>query len=145
MQEEWTAPRDLSVPWHLPADPTSVTRARHATRRHLSVAGVTDPDLLDTAELLVSELTSNVVKHTGGRPSLRVVQGEGVIRVEVTDHDPEGVPVEQDLDVEALSGRGLHLVAALSQSWGYERDTDVKRTWFELALDHSPTETTTDD
>jgi anti-sigma regulatory factor (Ser/Thr protein kinase) len=134
MQEELDSPQDLSVPWLLPASPASVTLARHATRRHLTAAGVTSSEILETAELLVSELTSNVVKHTGSRPTLRVVQSEDVIRIEVGDLQPSEVPVEQDLDVDAESGRGLLLVSSLATSWGYERDGAEKRTWVELAI-----------
>ncbi|MCZ3389432.1 MAG: ATP-binding protein [Actinomycetia bacterium] len=133
MQKELDSPQDLSVPWRLPADPASVTLARHATRRHLTAVGVKNPDLIDTAELLVSELTSNVVKHTGGRPTLRVVQRGDLIRIEVSDDRPSEIPVEQDMDIDAESGRGLLLVSSLATSWGYERDGAEKRTWVELA------------
>lgn len=135
MHEDFSRAPDLSVPWVLPADPASVTLARHAVRRHLATAGVTSADVIDTAELLVSELTSNVLKHTGGRPSIRVVVRTHVIRVEVTDRAPALLPIERTLDAEAESGRGLLLVAALAQSWGYGRQADEKLTWFELAVD----------
>jgi anti-sigma regulatory factor (Ser/Thr protein kinase) len=133
MQEELDSAVDLSVPWLLPASPGSVTLARHATRRHLLADGL-DEDLVDTAELLVSELTSNVVKHAGGRPTLRVVQHDDVIRIEVGDSRPGLVPVERDLDTEADSGRGLLLVSTLATSWGYERDGLTKLTWVELEI-----------
>lgn len=135
MHEDFDSAPDLSVPWLLPADPASVTLARHAIRQHLAAAGVTSADVIDTAELLVSELTSNVLKHTGGRPSLRVVVGHHVIRVEVTDPAPALLPIERRFDAEAESGRGLLLVAALAQSWGFGRQADQKLTWFELAVD----------
>ena len=133
MQEELDSPQDLSVPWLLPASPGSVTLARHATRRHLMAVGVNE-ELVDTAELLVSELTSNVVKHTGSRPTLRVVQNDDVIRIEVGDSRPGLVPVERDLDTEADSGRGLLMVSTLATSWGYERDGHGKLTWVELEV-----------
>ena len=133
MQEELDSPQDLSVPWLLPASPACVTLARHATRANLTSAGVSD-DLVDTAELLVSELTSNVVKHTGGRPTLRVERRDDVIRIEVGDSTPGLVPVERDVDTAADSGRGLLLVSTLATSWGYERDGDRKLTWVELEV-----------
>lgn len=134
MQEELDGPQDLSVPWLLPATPTSVTLARHATRRHLTTVGVTSAELIDTAELVVSELTSNVVKHTGSQPTLRVVRQGEVIRIEVGDARPRVIPVEQDVDTDAESGRGLLLVSSLATSWGYERDGAQKLTWAELAI-----------
>lgn len=134
MQEEQGGPQDLSVPWLLPATPASVTLARHATRRHLTAVGVNDSDLIDTAELLVSELTSNVVKHTGSRPTLRVVRHDDVIRIEVGDDQPGIVPIEHDVDTDAESGRGLLLVSSLATSWGYARDGTTKLTWAEVAI-----------
>lgn len=134
MQDELDGPPDLSVPWRLPADPASVSRARQATRRQLTAVGVENSDLIDTAELLVSELTSNVLRHTGGRPSLRVVRSGDVIRIEVGDTRPGEIPVKQDIDVNAESGRGLLLVSSLATSWGYERDGAEKRTWVELTI-----------
>lgn len=135
MQEELESPHDLSVPWLLPASPTSVTLARHATRRHLTSDGIS-PELVDTAELLVSELTSNVVKHAGGRPTLRVFRRGDLIRIEVGDSRPGLVPVERDVDPDAVAGRGLLLVSTLAASWGFERDGDSKLTWVELELPH---------
>jgi anti-sigma regulatory factor (Ser/Thr protein kinase) len=134
MQEYLDSPDDLSQPWLLPADPASVPMARHATRRQLTALGVTSPDVIDTAELLVSELTSNVVKHTGSRPTLRVVRQDDRIRIEVGDTRPGELPQEQDIDVTASSGRGLVLVSSLATSWGYERDAEGKRTWVELLI-----------
>lgn len=134
MQEELDSPQDLSVPWRLPASPASVTLARHATRRHLSGAGITSADLLDTAELLASELTSNVVRHTGSQPTLRVVRHGDVIRIEVGDAQPRVIPVEHDVGPDAESGRGLLLVSSLASSWGFERNSTTKVTWAELTI-----------
>jgi len=133
MQEELDSPQDLSVPWLLPATPDCVTLARHATRRHLSSVGVSS-ELVDTAELLVSELTSNVVRHTGSRPTLRVVRHDDLIRIEVGDSRPDHVPIEGDVDPDAVSGRGLLVVSTLATSWGYERNDYGKLTWVELEV-----------
>ena len=77
---------------------------------------------------------SNVVKHTGGRPTLRVERHDDVIRIEVGDSMPGQVPVERDVDTDAVSGRGLLVVSTLATSWGYERDGDRKLTWVELEV-----------
>jgi anti-sigma regulatory factor (Ser/Thr protein kinase) len=134
MQEEQYAPQDLSQPWLLPADPTSVTLARHAVRRHLTAIGFNNSELIDTAELLVSELTSNAVKHTASPPTLRVLNHGDVIRIEVGDSQPGMIPVEHDVDTEAESGRGLVLVSSLATAWGYELDGTTKLTWAEVAI-----------
>ena len=126
---------DLSVPWVLPAGPSGVTVARQAARQALHELEVEDQATIDTVELLVSELTSNVVKHTGGRASLRLTRTNNVIRIEVCDAKPTQVPIERDVDVAAESGRGLLLVSTLATSWGYERSNQVKCTWAELDLE----------
>jgi anti-sigma regulatory factor (Ser/Thr protein kinase) len=100
----------------------------------LTAVGIENSDLIDTAELLVSELTSNVVKHTGSRPTLRVVHHGDVIRIEVGDTEPGMVPIEHDVDTDAESGRGLLLVSSLATSWGYARDGTTKLTWAEVAV-----------
>ncbi len=125
---------DLSVPWTLPTGPAGVTAARQAARQTLEGWGVNSAEALETLELLVSELASNVVKHAAGRASLRLVRDGDVVRIEVADTDPTHVPVEQDVDVSAQSGRGLLLVSSLATSWGYDRDNQQKCTWAELDL-----------
>jgi anti-sigma regulatory factor (Ser/Thr protein kinase) len=96
--------------------------------------GVLDPEVIDTIELLVSELTTNVVKHAGGRASLQVCRNDDVIRIEVRDASPAQVPVERDVDLDATHGRGLLLVSTLASSWGYERENNQKCTWAEFNL-----------
>lgn len=125
---------DLTAPWVLPTGPSSVTLARRAARQQLQDSGITDAAVLDTVELLVSELTSNVVKHVGGRASLRLEVDKDTIRIEVCDANPGRVPVEQDIDVDAMHGRGLLLVSTLATAWGYERGDTQKCTWVELDL-----------
>lgn len=125
---------DLSVPWTLPTGPAGVPAARLAARQAVEASGVHNTEALETLELLVSELASNVVKHASGRATLRVVRDGDVVRIEVADADPNRVPVEQSVDVSAPGGRGLLLVSSLATSWGYERDGAQKCTWAELDL-----------
>lgn len=120
--------------WRLPAGADSVPRARHLTAQRLEELGVSDTGVRGTAELLVSELVSNVIKHTDSRPTLRVSRDDQLVRIEVADDEPAGVPLERDVDVEAEHGRGLLLVSALASAWGYDRSEDGKRIWVELDL-----------
>lgn len=120
--------------WQLPAGSGSVPRARHLASQRLDELGVTDAGVRGTAELLVSELVSNVIKHTASRPTLHITRHQDLVRIEVTDEDSAGVPLERDVNVEAEHGRGLLLVAALASSWGYDRDGRGKRIWVELDL-----------
>jgi anti-sigma regulatory factor (Ser/Thr protein kinase) len=94
--------------------------------------GITSSEVIDTVELLVSELTANVVKHVGGRASLRIVRTGDVIRIEVYDANPTQAPMERDVDVDSTTGRGLLLVSSLATAWGYDRDSEQKCTWAEI-------------
>jgi hypothetical protein len=75
--------------------------------------------LVDTAELLATELVSNAVRHTKGPAALRVRWSAGVLRIGAWDADPQPpeppVPLEQVADVE--EGRGLELVRACADLW----------------------------
>ena len=138
VQERNGLAHDLSVPWVLPSGPSSVTLARRAARQQLHDLGVDSPAMVDTAELLVSELTGNVVKHVGGRASLRIVRVGDIIRIEVCDAQPTQVPIERDMDVDSMSGRGLLLVSSLATAWGFDRSGAQKCTWAELDMASFP-------
>jgi len=83
------------------------------------------PSVLDTALLLVSELVSNSVRHSG------VPEGEAVVvrvrlwqdglRLEVEDPGFSGVIAPQAPDLLSGGGMGLQLVQTLSQRWGVVR------------------------
>ena len=92
------------------------------------------PQLNDTAELLVSELVGNAVRHTGARTfGLRMLRRRGWIRVEVRDPSralPCLMPV-RDLDI---SGRGVFLIDKLADRWGVDLLPRGKTTWFELRV-----------
>ncbi|WP_441250543.1 ATP-binding protein [Kitasatospora sp. McL0602] len=77
--------------------------------------------LIGGGELVVSELVANAVEHAGSpRGRLIAVRFEfvgGLLRVEVHDAATEQ-PVLRPVDGDAVSGRGLRLVEAVSSSWG---------------------------
>lgn len=73
----------------------------------------------DAAVLLVSELFGNSVRHSGSglageTVTVAVTDGDGLVRVEVTDCGGSGVPRLRPAVSDAESGRGLELVAALA-------------------------------
>jgi anti-sigma regulatory factor (Ser/Thr protein kinase) len=89
------------------------------------------------AALLVSELFSNSLRHSGsGAPgetvTVAVKTVNDVIRVEVTDRNGPGVPEPRPAGSDAEDGRGLHLVARLAARWGWRRRGGRTVTWFEL-------------
>jgi hypothetical protein len=95
-----------------------------------------DVELVDAAELLVTELVTNAVVHAHSRARVVIVTGgeRSDIRIEVHD-DAREQPRIGGFDPDALSGRGLALVDAISERWGVEPSGPAaagKRVWFEL-------------
>ncbi|WP_405010153.1 ATP-binding protein [Kitasatospora sp. NBC_01539] len=80
-------------------------------------AGADVADAVADAELAVSELVTNALRHGGPPVRLRLRIAGGSLRIEVQDGGP-GSPVLRGPDPEAVSGRGLALVQAVSQEWG---------------------------
>jgi len=122
-----TSERELS----LDTDADAVTRARHFTDEAL--AGVPVAVVADTG-LVVTELVTNALLH--GRPpvTVRVSTHDAVVRVEVHDQEHRP-PVPMGGSREAMTGRGLALVAALSSAWGIEEDAEGKLVWAEIPMD----------
>ncbi len=88
------------------------------------------PDRVETAELLVSELVTNAVRHaeTGLVLTISVVPR---VRIAVDDSSSDLISArlaEADQD----TGRGLAIVEALASAWGCESAPQGKRVWFEL-------------
>ena len=134
----------LQVQTAVQADPAEVGRARHWARSRLSGCGIAlDASLADTLVLVVSELVTNAVVHTGSPAVLRLVfpVGQGSerrpVRVEVTDAS-EAPPAQRVAPDEATSGRGLELVSVLTDRWGWCPDGTGKRVWCELLPDEQP-------
>lgn len=96
----------------------------------------------DDAELALTELIANVVRHVPGRRCqtfiFRLPGGEGV-RVEVADGCPK-LPVVVEGDALDEGGRGLLLVDAVTDKWGVEmrRDGGGKAVWFECLAAADP-------
>lgn len=116
-------------PLRLPARAESVARARRFVTRQLLAGRVAEP-LVETAALLVSEIVTNAVVHAGGDVDLRVhaAAGQGAL-VEVGDRSPVP-PATRRYDVDAMTGRGLALVDALSTSHGSIARGTGKVVWF---------------
>ncbi|MEU1347618.1 ATP-binding protein [Streptomyces sp. NPDC005775] len=122
--------------------------ARHLRRiLRLYLNGWGMAEVADAAELALTELIANVVRHVPGRRCqtfvFRLPGGEGV-RVEVADACPL-LPLMVDGDVLDEGGRGLLLVEAVTDKWGVEARPDGggKAVWFEcLAADPAVTPST---
>ncbi|MFI0977134.1 ATP-binding protein [Streptomyces sp. NPDC021093] len=120
----------------LPACPESVAHARHLTAARLTVWGL-GADVGDTAALVVSELVTNAVIHTGSdRVRCELADGDGRLRISVRDEGigPQGPRLRRSAEAAGEHGRGLLLVDALCDTWGsQENGPDSGRTvWAEL-------------
>ncbi|MFJ1593049.1 ATP-binding protein [Kitasatospora albolonga] len=87
---------------------------------------------IDDAAVVVSELASNAVRHGAGRSmEIRVTRLDSErVRVAVTDRS-RILPVIRQPEDDDPAGRGLHLIAALSEVWGTELLTQGKTVWSE--------------
>jgi anti-sigma regulatory factor (Ser/Thr protein kinase) len=121
--------------WPLAADVGAPGEARHLLARHCAEQDhELDDDTLGTAQLLVSELVTNAVRH-GEPPLFMRIDGTAQrLRVEVTDEGEAAPGRVEEADAWAEQGRGLMLVDALATEWGCAPvPGGGKVVWFELA------------
>ncbi len=125
----------------LTVDHSEVSRARTAVVRALEDLGF--DDLVDDAMVIVSELATNALRVTDQqvrrfqqryremvRVRFRVYENQGHPTVEVWDAFPNEIPQDKPEDPETENGRGLQIVQALADQWGYlHRNDDQGRTW----------------
>jgi anti-sigma regulatory factor (Ser/Thr protein kinase) len=118
---------DLTL--NLLPDTTAPSLARAAAKRFL--AGRLSADRLGELSLVISELVSNALEHGRGQVVFRLQLDGGIVRGEVMD---EGGGFEHEIrerGPDEITGRGLFLVEALTNSWGIHEGTT--HVWFELA------------
>jgi anti-sigma regulatory factor (Ser/Thr protein kinase) len=115
---------------HLDRSPEAAAKAR---RGLANLRGDLDPPLMETLRLLVTELVTNSVRHTGA-PSVRlkVLVGSRVVLTEVTDAGPGFDPAETGSPGPDNTGWGLFLVERLAERWGVTKNGHGTRVWFEL-------------
>lgn len=115
----------------LPADRRAPRTARRAMR---AIAWFLPPSSTDDVELLANELVTNVIRHSGLRPSqrmeVRAAASPARVRVEVVGGGRPFVPRTQP-SPDQTSGWGLFLVGALSSRWGYYKNAGTA-VWFEI-------------
>ncbi|MFE6588890.1 SpoIIE family protein phosphatase [Streptomyces sp. NPDC057781] len=114
----------------LPPDGKAAGQARNAVREQLVKWGL--DDLVDTTELVVSELVGNALRYGNAPGELRLLRHER-LSVEVSDSGPD-LPQIQHADVSDESGRGLQLINMLCRRWGSCRTPGGKVVWAEQDL-----------
>jgi anti-sigma regulatory factor (Ser/Thr protein kinase) len=109
--------------------PFSTAEQSAAMRRSAAelLSGQPDETVQDVL-LVITELVDNVVQHTEGGGELRVRRDEGTVWVEVHDHS-RTFPQLQRHDPRRPGGRGLLLVAAVTDRWGSQPTSTGKLVW----------------
>ncbi|GHE84075.1 ATP-binding SpoIIE family protein phosphatase [Streptomyces fumanus] len=144
---------EASAPVHatLPGDSLAPGAARELVRgafadwRRLAQPGIEhlSDRLVDDTLLVVSELVTNAVVHAGTDVEVAcLLQVSGAVVVEVADHHPvraprPGGPRAATPDTPEY-GRGLRLVAALSDAWGITYRTGTKTVWASVPATGGP-------
>lgn len=127
----------LQVQLEVGPDPAEVGRARRWARSRLAGSGIGDDEpLAETLVLLISELVTNAVVHTGCPAVLRMLFGPGAaqagtVRVEVADNCARP-PRPRLAAGDDTGGRGLELVDGLADRWGWKHEGAGKSIWCEV-------------
>ncbi|WP_323182696.1 SpoIIE family protein phosphatase [Streptomyces sp. NBC_00094] len=116
--------------WELPSDPALVARARSMAAEQLVRWGL--DDLAFTTELVVSELVTNAIRHASGPIGLRLIRDRSLI-CEVSDSQHTS-PHARYAGNDEEGGRGLFMVAQLTEHWGTRYMPTGKTIWAEQAL-----------
>ena len=109
------------------------TLAPGVARAALAATAVGIPvEVYDDAALLISELVTNSVTHSGSKwIELAIALGNDRLRIEVSDQSSQALRPRTPDD---QGGWGLTIVAELAHRWGVERRSDGKSVWVELVL-----------
>ncbi|MFH8472887.1 ATP-binding protein [Streptomyces sp. NPDC018000] len=115
------------------AEAEELAGLRRVMRLHLELWGL--PEVVYAAQICVTELVANVVRHVGpGTPTcLAVSMNGGRLRIEVSDPDLRALPTLVKAAGESEAGRGMALVDGVADCWGVVLRGDSKVTWCELA------------
>ena len=119
---------------HLELDPVpaAVGQARTFLRESLADA---DPEAQDTALLLTSELVTNAILHARTPVRLGLVVDGDQALVCVADRLADAAPLTPQVHSQTRhGGRGLALVADLSDDWGTARYAGGKTVWFRIPV-----------
>jgi PAS domain S-box-containing protein len=125
-----TLDADRVATWELPADPAVVAMTRKQATDQLTSWGL--DDVIFTAELIVSELVTNAIRYGRAPIVLRLIHDHSLI-IEVSDTSTTSPHLRRARAFDE-GGRGLFLVAQLSQRWGTRQASAGKTIWAECPL-----------
>ncbi len=117
--------------WDLPADPAVVSTVRAGVTRKLAEWGLEEVGF--NAELILSELVTNAIRYGSDPIQVRLLY-DRALTCEVADGSSTSPHLRRAAATDE-GGRGLFLVAQLSQSWGTRYTAEGKVIWAECALE----------
>lgn len=109
--------------------PTSL----RALRRWVSTHATAAPQALDDLILATSELATNVERHARGWLTVDLAEVGDRLVVAVTDPAVDRFPEPRSVAADQVSGRGLLVVAAVSELWGVVARPTSKTVWAALS------------
>ncbi|MGN9762342.1 SpoIIE family protein phosphatase [Streptomyces sp. SD31] len=124
-------PSSQVATWHIPADPALVAPIRKQVMEQLDHWNLSEASF--TAELVVSELVTNAIRYGTPGIRLRLIHDAATLICEVSDTS-HTAPHLRRAKVFDEGGRGLLLVAQLTQRWGSRHTADGKTIWAEIGL-----------
>ncbi|MGA5202936.1 SpoIIE family protein phosphatase [Streptomyces variegatus] len=116
--------------WAVPADPSAVAQTRKDVVAQLERWGL--PDAVFVTELVVSELVTNAIRHAEPPVQLRLIHDTSLI-CEVSDGGSTAPHLRRARTYDE-GGRGLLLVAQLTERWGTRQSATGKTIWAEQNL-----------
>ncbi|MQY34150.1 hypothetical protein SRB17_21160 [Streptomyces sp. RB17] len=117
--------------WDIPADPALVAPIRKQVVQQLDTWGLSEASF--TTELVVSELVTNAIRYGSHPIRLRLIHDSSTLICEVCDTS-HTAPHLRRAKIFDEGGRGLLLVAQLTQRWGSRHTPEGKTIWAELPL-----------
>ena len=121
----------LRVPWNQSSG-RQVRRALVSSLRDLDV----DATVVGEAEIVISELVGNAVRHARPLPDGTIKVNwtvrSGVVEVEVTDGGGPTTPRPAPRALLAVGGRGLRIVRGYAHEWGVHEDRGGRTVWVSL-------------
>jgi anti-sigma regulatory factor (Ser/Thr protein kinase) len=117
--------------WELADTPEMVGRARSLATGQVGAWGL-DGEVAFTTELVVSELVTNAIRYAAGPVQLRLIRDRTLI-CEVSDTGHTS-PHLRRAGNDDEGGRGLFLVAQMTQQWGTRYTATGKTIWAEQTL-----------
>ncbi|WP_107082731.1 SpoIIE family protein phosphatase [Streptomyces resistomycificus] len=117
--------------WDLRSDPALVGEVRASALRQLADWGLDEAAF--AAELILSELVTNAIRHGSGPVRVRLLYDRTLI-FEVSDSSNTAPHLRRAASTDE-GGRGLFLVAQLSRTWGTRYLPEGKVIWAECGLD----------